>query len=154
MKLTFAHKAKSSCADREDDETTMQYSQVLLVYPDRIKDAGEHPSQSDTVFREHEAVRKKRGGSSHFAPICLTDCGVAVMRYASIPWPRAVPAVLASRENIGFFRWILESLHSSRRLQAARFLRTHRHLIGGGRDEVLVPRADDQKAEVILSQGD
>jgi hypothetical protein len=53
------------------------------------------------------------------------------MKYASIPWARIAPTTTVSRKNTGFWTWILESLHHSRRLQAQRFLRTHRHLIAG-----------------------
>jgi hypothetical protein len=56
------------------------------------------------------------------------------VKYASIPWARAALTTFSSRTNTGFFTLILESLHHSRRLQAQRFLRTHRHLIDGGQD--------------------
>lgn len=55
------------------------------------------------------------------------------MKYASIPWARTSPKTFYHRKNTGLFAWILGSLHHSRRLQAQRFLRTHRHLIAGSR---------------------
>jgi hypothetical protein len=64
-----------------------------------------------------------------------------LMKYASIPWVRTALTTFASRKNTGFFARILDSLHHSRRLQAQRFLRTHRHLIDGGRDSRFKPNA-------------
>ncbi len=68
------------------------------------------------------------------------------MKYASIPWARTAPTPIASKKSTGFFTWILESLHRSRRLQAQRFLRTHRHLIAGGRDSGLEPSGGMHRA--------
>jgi hypothetical protein len=65
------------------------------------------------------------------------------MKHASIPWARTAPTTFASRKRIGFFGWVLESLHHSRRLQAQRFLRSHRHLIAGGPDSGLKPNTGD-----------
>jgi hypothetical protein len=59
------------------------------------------------------------------------------MKYVSIPWAKTAPTTIATRKNVGFFTWILESLHHSRRVQAQRFLRTHRHLIAGSGDSGL-----------------
>jgi len=63
------------------------------------------------------------------------------MKYASIPGARTAPATIAFRKNAGFFTWILESLHHSRRLQAQRFLQAHHDLIAGGQDSGLKPNA-------------
>jgi len=63
------------------------------------------------------------------------------MKYSSIPWARTARTTFAARKNTGFFARILESLHHSRRLQAQRFLRTHRHLIDGSRDSRFKPNA-------------
>jgi hypothetical protein len=69
------------------------------------------------------------------------------MKYASIPWARAAPSTIASRKNTGLFARILEGLHHSRRLQARRFLRTHRHLIADSRDDNIKPNmANDDNA--------
>jgi hypothetical protein len=65
------------------------------------------------------------------------------MRYASIPWARIAPTTTGSTKNTGFWTWILESLHHSRRLQAQRFLRTHRHLIAGDPGSGLEPSTGD-----------
>jgi hypothetical protein len=61
------------------------------------------------------------------------------MKYASIPWTKTAPTTIASRTNSGFFAWILESLHYSRRLQTERFLRNNRHLIADSWDAGLKP---------------
>jgi hypothetical protein len=66
------------------------------------------------------------------------------MKYASIPWARTALTTFVSRKTGGsFFAGILESLHHSRRLQAQRFLRAHRHLIDGSRDSGFKPNAGD-----------
>jgi hypothetical protein len=61
------------------------------------------------------------------------------MKYASIPWTKTAPTTITSITNNGFFTWILESLHYSRRLQAEHILRTHRHLIADSWDAGLKP---------------
>jgi hypothetical protein len=59
---------------------------------------------------------------------------------AAIPVATAAPApiVIACKKSKreqskrkGFLAWIADTLHRSRRIQAQRFLRTHRHLIAG-----------------------
>ena len=72
------------------------------------------------------------------------------MKYASIPWTRTAHTTMPSRKirRPGFFAWILESLHYSRRLQAERYLRTNRHLIdgAGGAGSKPEKREDDDVA--------
>jgi hypothetical protein len=68
-------------------------------------------------------------------------CGVAVMKYASIPWVRTAPTTASDKKS--FLTWILESLHYSRRLQAQRFIQSHRHLIASSRDCPLIPATQD-----------
>ena len=62
---------------------------------------------------------------------------------AAIPVATAAPALIviagkkSKRERSkrkGFLMWIAETLHHSRRVQAQRFLWTHRHLIAGRED--------------------
>jgi hypothetical protein len=113
--------------------------------------------ERDSVSRVHSAdwpvFRSRRRARLPSGPVksedttvslrLFLDCGVAVMKYASIPWARTASKTFAARKNTGFFAWILESLHHSRRLQAQRFLRSHRHLIAGGPDSGLKPNVGD-----------
>jgi hypothetical protein len=56
------------------------------------------------------------------------------MKHASFPVTGATPTSIGAAGEkksgrTGFLTWIVEALHHSRRIQAQRFLRAHRHLI-------------------------
>jgi hypothetical protein len=75
---------------------------------------------------------------------------------AAIPVATAapVPIVIACKKSKreqskrkGFLAWIAEALHRSRRIQAQRFLRTHRHLIAGRRDSCQGSNTGDKNVD-------
>ena len=98
-------------------------------------------SDTATLFLNVKMRTSKCGELSHCQSILFSDCGFAIMKYSSIPRARTALTTFAARKNTSFFARILESLHHSRRLQAQRFLQTHRHLIHGGRDSRFKPNA-------------
>jgi hypothetical protein len=81
------------------------------------------------------------GELSHSPHTSISDRGLAVMKHVSIPWVRTAPTTASDKKS--FLTWILESLHYSRRLQAQRFIQSHRHLIASSRDCPLIPATQD-----------
>jgi hypothetical protein len=69
-------------------------------------------------------------------------------RHLSIPAAGAVSAPIIDRgqksTQIGFLERFMEALHYSRRIQARRFLTSHRHLVGNGQDVCL---SSDREAD-------
>jgi hypothetical protein len=73
------------------------------------------------------------------------------MKHASFPvaGSASAPLVVAGQNprRIGFLTLILETLHHSRRIEARRFLRAHRHLIASGPDSRLENTGGDTNVD-------
>jgi hypothetical protein len=86
----------------------------------------------DAAHTPFVRIRSTLGQSAIF------NGGISMTKHFSFPAAGAASAPIAvfgqKSRRAGLFTRIMEALHHSRRIQARRFLRAHRHLVGSGRD--------------------
>ena len=71
------------------------------------------------------------------AIVLLGKFAAAILVATAAPAPIVIAGNKSKREQSkrkSFLEWIAETLHHSRRIQAQRFLWTHRHLMAGGEE--------------------